>query len=176
MSAEFIRDAAATVAIFGFFAASWFGWAQEKPPPGWRDILIAGSMLSLLVAVAGAILTWQHWAAGTAFNPQTGRSFGLIVGIEFAVAGLGAGVLAVLKRADLISAWVALVVGVHLFPLAPLLQYPLLYVVAALVSMAALVAVPLARSQSLAVSAITGLATGVVLLAAALFSLVSVVA
>jgi hypothetical protein len=82
----------------------------------------------------------------------------------------------VLKRADLISAWVALVVGVHLFPLAPLLQYPLLYVVAALVSMAALVAVPLARSQSLAVSAITGLATGVVLLAAALFSLVSVVA
>jgi hypothetical protein len=176
MNAAFIRDAAATVAIFGFFAASWFGWAQEKPPAAWRNVLIAGSVLSLLVSVAGALLTWQNWAAGTAFNPQTGRSFGLIVGIEFAVAGLGAGVLAVLKRADLISAWVALVVGVHLFPLAPLLQYPLLYVVAALVSIIALVAVPLARSQSVAVSTITGLATGVVLLAAALFSLVSVVA
>jgi len=48
----------------------------------------------------------------------------LIVGSEFAVAGLGAGVLAALKRADLISAWVALVVGVDFFPLAPLLRHP----------------------------------------------------
>jgi hypothetical protein len=45
-------------------------------------------------------------------------------------------------------------------------------VVAGLVTLAAVVAVPLARSRSLAVSAVTGLATGTVLLAAALFSTV----
>lgn len=94
--AEFTRDAAATAAIFGFFACSWFGWAQEKPPATWRNVLIAGATLSLLIAIAGGVLTWQHWSDGTAFNPQTGRTFGLIVGIEFALAGIGAGVLAVL--------------------------------------------------------------------------------
>jgi hypothetical protein len=176
MNAAFTRDTAATAAIFGFFAASWFGWAQENPPPGWRKLLIGGGIVALLVAAAGGLLTWQHWSAGTVFNPQTGRTFGVIVGIEFASAGLGAGVLTMLKRANLISAWVALVVGVHLFPLAPLLQYPLITVAAALISMVALVAVFLARLQSVAVSAVTGLATGAVLLAVALFSLVTVVA
>jgi hypothetical protein len=39
---------------------------------------------------------------------------------------------------------------------------------------AAVVAVPLARSRALAVSAVTGLVTGTVLLAAALFSTASV--
>jgi hypothetical protein len=28
MTAEFLRDAAATAAVFGFFASAWFGWAQ----------------------------------------------------------------------------------------------------------------------------------------------------
>jgi hypothetical protein len=27
MTAEFLRDAAATAAVFGFFASAWFGWA-----------------------------------------------------------------------------------------------------------------------------------------------------
>jgi len=171
MNAAFIRDAAATAAIFGFFAASWFGWAQEKPPAAWRNWLIGGAILSLLVAITGGLLTWQHWSDGTAFNPQTGRTFGLIVGIEFAIAGTGAGVLAAMRKADLIAPWIALVVGVHFWPLAPLLEYPLLYVAAALVSSAALVAVPLARAQTVTVSAITGLATGLILLAAALYSL-----
>ena len=43
--------------------------------------------------------------------------------------------------------------------------------VAALVSIAALVAVPLAQAQTITVSAVTGLATGLILLAAALYSL-----
>lgn len=176
MTAGFARDAAATAAIFGFFASSWFGWAQEQPPRAWRKALITGSVLSLLIAVAGGVLAWQHWSDGTAFNPNTGRDFGIIVGIEVAVAGLGAAVLAARHRTDLTAPWIALVVGVHLFPLAPLLQYPLLAVVAALVTVAALAAVPLARSTSIAVSAVTGIATGTVLLAAALISLATVIA
>ena len=174
MIAEFTRDAAATAAVFGFFAASWFGWAQDKPPGGWQGWLIAGSILSLLVAVAGGFFTWQHWSTGTAFTPQTGRTFGLIVGIEFALAGIGAGVLAALGKPAFIPVWIAFIVGVHLFPLAPLLKYPLLYLPAAMVTFVALIAIPLARAQSVAASAVTGAGTGIVLVAVALFSLVTV--
>lgn len=94
-----------------------------------------------------------------------------MVGIEVAAAGLGAGLLAVRRRTALIPVWIALVVGLHLVPVAALLRYPLLYVVAALVTLVALAAVPLARSRSVAISAVAGLATGTVLLATALFSI-----
>jgi hypothetical protein len=176
MTADFARDAAGTAAAFGFFASAWFGWAQEDPPDAWRRPLVAGSVLSLLIAAAGAVLAWRHWSDGTAFNADTSRAFGIIVGIEFAVAALGAVVLARLRRSDLTPAWIALVVGVHLFPLAPLLRYPLLTPVAVLVTVAALTVVPLTRSKSLAVSAGVGVATGTILLATALLSLVTVIA
>ena len=67
--------------------------------------------------------------------------------------------------------WIALVVGVHLFALAPLLHYPLLYPMAALVTIAALVAVPVARRRSLPVGAVNGLGVGVTSLTAAILSL-----
>jgi hypothetical protein len=143
MTAELLRDAAATAAVFGFFASAWFGWAQDQPPPAWR----------------------------TAFDADTSRTFGLVVGIEVALAAIGAAVLARRRRSELIPAWVALVVGVHLFPVALLVRSPLIAVTAVLVTLVALAAVPLARSRSVAVSAVTGLGAGTVLLAAALWSL-----
>jgi hypothetical protein len=171
MGAEFPRDAVATAAVFGFFASAWFGWAQDQPPPAWRRWLVAGSMLSLLTAVAGGVLTWRRWTDPTAFDADTSRIFGIVVGIEVALAGLGSAVLERRGRGDLVPAWVALVVGVHLIPLAWLLQYPLIGVAAALVILVAVLAVPLARSRSLAVSAVTGVGSGCVLLTAALWSL-----
>jgi hypothetical protein len=74
MTAAFVRDAAATAAVFGFFAASWFGWAQDNPPKPWRRPLIAGSILSLLTAAAGGLLTWRHWTDGTVFDADTSRT------------------------------------------------------------------------------------------------------
>lgn len=118
-------------------------------------------------------MAWQHWQDGTALDAETARSFGIVVGIEFVIAALGAAVLAARRKADNISPWIALVVGVHLFPVAALLHYPLLHIVAGFVTLVALAAVPLARSASLAVSAVTGLGTGAVLLAAGLFSMFS---
>jgi uncharacterized membrane protein len=82
-------------------------------------------------------------------------------------------VLARRRSSELIPAWVALVVGVHLFPVALLVRSPLIAVTAVLVTLVALAAVPLARSRSVAVSAVTGLGAGTVLLAAALWSLAS---
>ena len=170
---EFVRDAAATAAIFGFFGSVWFGWAQENPPRRWRPWLITGSVLSLAIMVAGGILTWRHWNDGTVFDEDTGRTFGIIVGIEFGLAGLGAAVLGLRGRKDLIPAWIALVVGLHLFPVAVILESPVIHVVGALVTVAALAAVPVARSRSLPVSATTGLGAGVALLAGAVFFLLT---
>ena len=176
MSAEFARDAAVTAAIFGFFAAGWFGWAQDDPPPSWRRWLTVGSIVSMLTAIAGGVLAWQRWSDGSAIDAATALTFGIIVGIEFSTAAIGAAILARLRKSDLIPAWIALVVGVHFLPLAPLLQVPLLFVVAVLVSAGALVAIPIARSRTLAVSAVTGAIVGPVLLAVAHYSLISLFA
>ena len=169
--AQHARDAAATAAVLGFFGSAWFGWAQDSPPQAWRSALVAGSILSLLVCASGTLLTWRQWSEPTALDAQTSRVFGIIVGIEFALAGLGAGVFAAVGRADVIAAWVAVVVGVHLFPLAVLFKYRLLHLTATLVTIAGLAAVPVARSSSLAVSAVAGAGCGVVLLATAVISL-----
>jgi hypothetical protein len=151
---DFVRDAAAAALIFGFFASAWFGWAQEKPPPRLRPWLIAGSVAALATAAAGGILMATNWSAGTAFDRDTSMRFGIVVGIEFALAGIGAAVLTVRRRSELVPVWIAFVVGVHLFPVAVLLHYPLIHV-----------------ARSVAVSAVVGLLTGTVLLASALVSL-----
>ncbi|GIJ73857.1 hypothetical protein [Virgisporangium ochraceum] len=174
MLTDHVRDFAGTAAVFGFFAASWFGWAQESPPTRWKPLLLTGSVLSMLTAVAGGLLLWRLWSRGSAFDDTTAPRFGIVVGIEFGVAALGAVILAVRRRAELIPPWIALVVGVHLFPVAAILDYPLLHVVAAgvtIAALAALAAVPAARRRSIAVSATTGLPTGAVLLTGGLVSL-----
>ncbi len=170
--AEFTRDAAMTAAIFGFFASVWFGWAQEKPPPAWRKWLIGGSALSILAIIGGGLLAWRHWSGGTAFDPDTSKVFGIVVGIEFGLAGLGAALLALRGKKEFIPVWIALIVGVHLFPVAALLGYPFIHVVAALVTLAALVAVPVARSKSLPISAVNGAGAGIGLLIGAYVSLI----
>ena len=171
MTTEFVRDAAATVAIFGFFGSVWFGWAQEKPPTSWRPWLLTGSVVSLVTMVAGGLLVWRHWNDGTVFDEDTSKTFGVVVGIEFVVAGIGAAVLGARGRKNFIPVWIALVVGVHLFPVAVITGSPIIHLVAALVTIAALAAIPVARS--LPVSATTGLGAGTVLLVGALIFLVT---
>ncbi|WP_205328186.1 hypothetical protein [Glycomyces sp. YM15] len=172
MTPEHLRDAAGLAAVFGFFAMAWFGWAQEGPPKPWVKYLAAGSILSILVAASGGFLLWRHWSDGTVFDDATGRGFGVIVGIEFAAAGLGAGLLAWRGHADRISAWIAFVVGVHLFPVAVVLAIPAVHVSAALITAASLAAVPIAKAKALRTSAVVGPLTGTVLLATAVASLV----
>jgi hypothetical protein len=169
---EHVRDAAATAVIFGFFASAWFGWAQDDPPPRWRPWLIGGSVAALVTTAVGGILVWRHWSDGTAFDRDTSARFGIAVGIEFALAGIGAAILAARRRSALVPVWVALVVGVHLFPVAVLLGYPLIHVTAVLVTVAAVVAYPLARHRSVAPSAVVGVLAGGILLVSALVSLV----
>ncbi|WP_018588194.1 hypothetical protein [Salinispora arenicola] len=174
MLAEHVRDSAATAVIFGFFASSWFGWAQEAPPARWRKFLAAGSVTSLFTALVGGLLTWRLWHNDTAFDEDSSRAFGVVVAIEFGAAALGSVLLALRGRRDLISMWVAFVVGAHLFPVAALIGYSMIYVVAALITVVSVVAHPVARARKLSVSAVVGAPTGLILLTAAVFSVASV--
>jgi hypothetical protein len=171
MNAEFARDAAGAATVFAFFASSWFGWAQENPPVGWRIPLTVAAIFSILLATVGAILLWQLWSTSTALTPQARRNFGVIVGIEFASAGIGAVILNVIRKPEFVAPWIALIVGVHFFPLANLFRFSWLFVVGGLVTACALAAIPIARSQGVEISAVTGLAVGISLIVGALFSL-----
>jgi hypothetical protein len=172
VKSEFLRDAAMTAAIFGFMGSVWFGWSQEAPPRQWRPLLISGSVASILTAIAGGILSWQHWNDGTVFDSRTSPIFGIVVAAEFILAGAGAAILGKRGRKDLIVSWVALVVGLHFLPLAWFLHFPLLGVMGVVMSVAAVSGVPLAKSRGLATSAVVGAACGTILVVTGLIALV----
>lgn len=141
-----------------------FGWGQEDPPARWRVWLGVGSGLGVPVAAAGGVLTWLTWSPESVFAVAgTARRFGIVCGVEFGLAGLGAAVLGVRKRPEWIAPWIAFVVGVHFVPLAWIFRDPGLVVLAVLVCAAAVAAV-LLRGR-LTPSAVTGVGAGTALLA-----------
>jgi hypothetical protein len=174
---QYIRDGAMSALILGFFASSWFGWAQEKPPSGWRSPLMVGAVLSLIVAVLGAVYAWRNWSGGSALSePGAMRQYGIIVGVEFGVAAAGAATIGLWGHSEYIAAWVCLVVGVHFWPMAPVLKSPPLIALGALLVAVAVVAVLVSRRTGAAPSAITGAGAGTALLGFAGWAAVSVFA
>jgi hypothetical protein len=163
MPIELTRDFAMYAAVFGFFGLSWFGWAQENPPKSWRVPLGIGSAISLLIAAAGIYLAVTHWSDATALDRNASRTFGIIVGIEFATAGIGAGLLAWRNKKQYIAPWVAFVVGAHFLPLVWVFQDNWLYLLAGLAMAAPVLAVFLAKKMKVEISAVTGALMGVVL-------------
>lgn len=172
-----IRDAAMTALILGFFAASWFGWAQERPPAAWRAPLITGMVLSLAVSATGAVFAWRHWAADSALSePGAMRQYGIILGVEFGVAAAGAAALALLRHSQYVAPWICLVVGAHFFPMAPVLNSPPLFVLGAALIAVAAAAVLVGRGWRLALSAATGAGAGTALLGYASVSVLAAIA
>ncbi|WP_433700021.1 hypothetical protein [Nocardiopsis sp. CA-288880] len=169
-----VRDAAMTTAVFGFFASAWFGWAQERPPAGTATWWLGGgSVLGLLLAAFGGAVSWIHWDTASVLSGGDGMDLYLtVLGVEFGVALAGVVVLLVLGRRAYFAPWVCLVVGVHFFPLAPVLADPGLYLLAALLTVWPFLAVRLANRRELAPSFTTGAGAGPVLL---VFSLANAV-
>ncbi|MEV0717860.1 hypothetical protein [Asanoa sp. NPDC050611] len=156
------RDAGFTALFLGFFAAAWFGWAQAGGSSGW---LTAGSVVSLLVAVAGLAIGLRAPAEGSAMRDRAAsRRYGIIVGIEFAVIFIGAVLLGRLGQPDYIPVWVAFVVGVHFVPLAPVLGDPLLRPLAVATCLVALVGLVVGLASDTEPSLVVGIAEGLLLL------------
>jgi hypothetical protein len=174
---QYTRDGAMSALILGFFASSWFGWAQEKPPPGWRSPLIVGTVLSLIVAAVGAVCAWRNWSSGSALSePGAMRQYGIIVGVEFGAAAAGAAVISLCGRGEYIAAWVCLVVGVHFWPMAPVLKSPSLVALGVLLAVVAVAAVVVSRRTGVVPSAVTGAGAGAALLGFAGWAAVSAIA
>lgn len=104
-------------------------------------------------------------------RPCGRERYGVIVGVEFGLAGLGAGILAVIGQADYIPVWVCAVVGVHLLPLAPLLRDRRLVALGVLVTIVALVALVVGLADTVTPSTVTGVGAGLLLLAFAIAEL-----
>lgn len=158
-------DLAMTTAVFGFFSFVWFGWAQERPPGDRvRWLLGAGSLLGLGLAVYGGLRALNARSEGVLADDDNLRTFLIVVGIEFVLALLGAIVLRVIGRSEYTSPWICLVVGAHFFPLASLLNQPVLYLVGALLSAWPFLAVRGAHRRDVAIGFATGVGAGICLL------------
>ena len=153
-----------TALIEGFFGFVWFGWGQADASSGLRVVLALGGALAALLALAGGVQAFRSPAStSTLHDRRARRRYGLVVGVEFTLAGVGAAVLAGAGQSDFIPVWVCAVVGVHLLPLASLLQDRLLVPLGALLTTVALVALVAGLVTQVPASTVTGIGAGVLL-------------
>ncbi|MEL7435114.1 MAG: hypothetical protein AAFN11_14300 [Chloroflexota bacterium] len=90
---------------------------------GWLFVAAAGLMAVSIFAASQLPI-----APATAEQSNIGRWFGIIFAWEGIFIGVGSGILVAMGRPNWILSWVALVVGLHFFPLAYLLNLRLDYV------------------------------------------------
>jgi hypothetical protein len=152
---------------------AWFGWGQADASGALTRALAAGSAASLIVAVLGAIRAFRRpRTEGALHNPAARRRYGILVGTEFALSGLGAGVLGATGQGAFIPVWVCAVVGLHFFPLAPVLGDSGLRWLGGAVTAVAVAALLAGTFTGVAPSSVTGAGAGVALLAYATLALV----
>ena len=158
------RDRGMTALIEGFFGFVWFGWGQANASAGLSAGLAVAGVVAVLVAVAGGVQAFRGPAStGVLHDRQARRRYGVAVGVEFSLAGVGAAVLAVAGQGDFIPVWVCAVVGVHFFPLASLLKDRLLVALGVSVTTVALVALVAGLATDVAPSTVTGIGAGTLL-------------
>jgi hypothetical protein len=158
------RDRGMTALIEGFFGFVWFGWGQANASAGLRVGLAVGGVAAGLVALAGAVQAFRSPAStGVLHDRRARRRYGIAVGVEFGVAGLGAAVLAVAGQGGFTPVWVCAVVGVHFFPLASLLDDRLLVALGVSVTTVALLALVAGLATDVAPSTVTGVGAGMLL-------------
>lgn len=169
-----LRDLLYTTAWFGLMSMVWFGWAQEEPLARSRPKLIAGSVVGVLIALGFGVLTAVHWQDPTSLEGHY-PTFGIIVGAEFVLAGVGAAALGLTGNGRWTAWWVALVVAVHLVSLASLLHGPSLVLLGIIQVIALIVVAVLSRAGTYPTSRFVGPIMGSTFLAYSLISGVVVV-
>lgn len=166
------RGRGTTALVEGFFASAWFSWGQENPPDGLIRFLTVGSVVAIVVAIAGGILAYRSPAASTTMaDPGVRRRYFILVGIEFGALAFGAVILSVLGWGDYIPVMVCAGVGIHFIPLAQVLRSRMLVPLGCLLILVSGVALVVGLRTDIAMSAVTGVGAGSCLLLFACLSL-----
>lgn len=152
---------------------AWFGWGQEGPPAALVPVLITGSILGFATAAAGAVVGFRSPRDTAVLRDRAAyKRYGIIVGIEFGLAGAGAAILGATGRAEYIPVWICAVVGVHFFALAPVLRDRSLNPLGVLLCIVAVAALAAGLATDVRPSAVTGIGAGGSLLGFAIAALV----
>ncbi|MEU4644108.1 hypothetical protein [Micromonospora sp. NPDC023814] len=158
----------------GVFATIWFSVPAADQPL--RTLLVVASGAALLTAVAGAVVVARsRRAAAAARDRAADRRYLLIVVAEFAAAGLGAAVLGLAGWSEFIPVLVCAVVGLHFFPLVPVLRDPLLRPLGVAMCAVALAGLVTALTSGVAAGLVVGTGAGLLLLGSAVLSLLRAV-
>jgi hypothetical protein len=122
--------------MFGF-GVVWLstGLVSDRRSPAWLRIslLLAGVVLGAAIATMGVRASGLMASAvpptprQVAIDREIGRHFYMIFGFEMASILVAVVVLKALHCADYILSGVALIVGVHFFPVAALFHWPAYY-------------------------------------------------
>ncbi|SCL68031.1 hypothetical protein GA0070606_4693 [Micromonospora citrea] len=154
----------------GVFATIWFSVPAADLPL--RALLVVGSGVALLTAVAGAVVAARSRRAAVARDRTADRRYLLIVAAEFAAAGIGAAVLGLVGWSEFAPVLVCAVVGLHFFPLTPVLRDPLLRPLGAAMCAVALAGLITGLASGVSAGLVVGTGAGVLLLGYAVLSLV----
>ncbi|HWS35209.1 MAG TPA: hypothetical protein VN408_21010 [Actinoplanes sp.] len=168
---EVRRQSGLTALYLGIFSAIWLSVPEAEPPLG--PFLVAGSIAALVTAAAGTALVIRSRADGPIpWGTAADRRYLVILAAELAAAGFGAMLLAVTHRSEYIPVLVGVVVGVHFWPLAPVLKDPGLRVLAVLVTAAALIGLVTGLLSEVQPAQAAGSGVGVLLLGYGLGALI----
>ena len=138
------------------------------------QLLQIGIGLGILAAIAGIVLAVRSPAESTPMRDRAvRRRYGIVVGLEFALLGAGAAVLAITGLAKWIPVWICIGVGVHFIPLSRVLGDQFLMILGVLITAVALAALVIGLTSAVAPSTITGAGAGLCLLITAAITLIA---
>ncbi|MBQ1075581.1 hypothetical protein KBX06_20780 [Micromonospora sp. C31] len=164
------REAGLAALYLGVFATIWFSVPAAEQPL--RALLVVASGAALLTAVVGAVLMTRSRATARLTRDRAAdRRYLLIVLAEFAAAGLGAVLLALVGRSEFIPVLVCAVVGLHFFPLVPVLRDPVLWLLGAAMCVVALAGLVTALATAVSAGLVVGTGAGLLLLGYAVLTL-----
>ncbi|SCG14808.1 hypothetical protein GA0070610_1023 [Micromonospora echinofusca] len=165
------RQAGLAALYLGVFATIWFSVPAAEQPL--RAVLVVASGAALVTAVVGAVVVARSraTAADVARDRAADRRYLLIVLAEFAAAGLGAVLLALVGWSEFIPVLICAVVGLHFFPLVPVLRDPVLWLLGAAMCVVALAGLVSALATAVSAGLVVGTGAGLLLLAYAVLVL-----
>ena len=143
-----VRGVASGVFFMAFFSTLWAGIGIGGLQ-GWGEVwlLVVVILIGVMLLIGGVSLLiaarrMPDQVAGE--DARQGRRIGIWFGVVFTTEGLLIGVASVIcnaiNRFDLFFPIMAIIVGVHFFPLAPLFEVKAYYLVGALLCLLAIIA------------------------------------